>query len=149
MYLSQIPQNLAKLEPSDPNGYWIGDGLTKAEIEGIEAILHVAIPEQIKLFFSTFNGLGVTSPPFEIYPIERWVIKRVNKVEFAQVDGRHALFFDTAMLNQAGQWNIVSNTGYVVTHTMASFWSNKLWAWVRDRREIWKDDFSHERDEGS
>ena len=50
-----------------------------------------------------------------------------------------ALGFDTRSRNDADPWDIVTvDTGFLVTLTMASFWSNKVLAWVDSRRPVWR-----------
>ena len=61
-----------------------------------------------------------------------------EKIVFAKFNGKHDLAFLSSNLNQAEQWDIVNaSTGFLITLTMASFWSNKLVAWLRSGREIY------------
>ena len=49
------------------------------------------------------------------------------------------LGFDLRRRNDAEQWDILNvDTGFRVTLTMASFWSNKVLAWVDKRRAVWE-----------
>ena len=74
----------------------------------------------------------------EVLPLARLAFVTSHRLHFAMVDGHHILCFDTSALNVADQWDIVTQASdYRITFTMASFWSNKLWAWIDKRRPIW------------
>jgi hypothetical protein len=133
MDLTSFESNLQKLNLE----YNVGSGLANTDIERIEEKLGVSFPEQVKEFYMNFGTLNIRSPRLEIYsPLE--LTEKEGKIIFCKFKGMHELSFDISELNQANQWNIINTkTGYIVTHTMASFWSNKVWAWLRGNREIW------------
>jgi cell wall assembly regulator SMI1 len=106
-----------------------------------EQRLNVSFPQQVKMFYQCLNGLRVESPPLEILPIERLHRDSEARLHFATLDGSRQLFFDTSHLNEAAQWDIIGADGFRVTLTMASFWSNKIWAWIDKRRAIWQDEY--------
>jgi len=109
------------------------------EIQKAERRLSVLFPGQVRLFYGSFNGLRVVDPQIEVLPVECLNFASPNRLHFATLDGNRALYFDVSHLNEAEQWDIVAADGYRVTLTMASFWSNKIWAWIEKRRAIWRE----------
>ncbi len=93
-------------------------------------------------FYSSINGLKTSNPDFEILPIEKWNSAESDLIHFATFDKDLKAYFDTKELNQADSWSIINpKDNYVLTLTMSSFWSNKIWHWIEKKREIWKDEF--------
>lgn len=83
--------------------------------------------------------MRVEEPPLEVLPVDRLQCDDNGRVLFAAIDETHRLCFESAQSNVAGQWTITNQeTGYVVTLTMPSFWSNKVFAWLDRRRTIWE-----------
>lgn len=110
------------------------------QIKEIESKLGVNFPEQVKLFYSACNGLKTNDPALEIKSLSELVIEQ-SKIEFAVINKQHSLSFDLSGTNDAGQWDIInSKTKFIVTKTMASFWSNKIFAWLDKRRPIWQEE---------
>ena len=61
---------------------------------------------------------------------------------FATFDHRRRTAFDPSSIRVADQWDIVNpDTGFRVTHTFASFITNKVWAWIDRNRPVWLDEF--------
>ena len=142
MELSHIRQNLDKVFVGEKDAYSLEKGANDKEIIETEKDLHISFPPQVKLFYEAYNGLIVKNPKLEIYSISKLQFTESGKLEFAIINEIHPLFFDTTSLNHAGEWNIVAKNNYLVTMTMASFWSNKIWAWVRNKRAIWEEEYS-------
>ncbi len=98
-----------------------------------------SLPDPVALFYRRCDGIVIAQPAFELLPAREleWLGQRLV---FARFDRVEAIAFDTAAENEAAQWNIVHlQTGYLVTLTLASFLTNKLFAWVRRGRRIWED----------
>lgn len=124
------------------NGLRINPPATIGLIEETEKRLKVEFPEQVKLFYTYYNGLSTTEPPFEILPLEKLNMDSGHKIHFATFNGLHKACFDISKINEAEQWMIVNgNTGYQITFTMASFWTNKILAWIERKRPVWEDEF--------
>ena len=87
------------------------------------------------------NGFDVENPSIRVLQIENF--ERVaDAIRFSVIDQVHHLVFDISEINDAGQWTIRNEAdGYAVTRTLASFWSNKIWAWIDKRRPIWRQEF--------
>ncbi len=140
MDLLHIPRNLEKLF-SDKSGFFkLETGASKNEIRETEMKLNLSFPAQVKLFYETYNGLMVENPSLCIHPLEKMKFTAPGKLEFAIFDEIHPVCFDVTSINHGGQWNIVAEKDFLVTFTMASFWSNKIWAWLRNRRTMWKEE---------
>lgn len=106
--------------------------------EEAEQSLAVVFPSQVRDFYQFYNGLRVEEPHLEILSIEEIRYQKAPLLHFATVNREHQVCFDTSRINEAGQWDIVTADGHRITLTMASFWSNKLWAWIDKRRHIWE-----------
>ena len=138
MRLEQIPLLLQKLSQRHGLEYSLADAASAQDIREAEERLGVSIPWQVKLFYSSYNGLRVEDPQLEILPAGRLERADPVRLHFATLDGGRRLYFDASHVNEAGQWDVVAEDGYRVTLTMASFWSNRIWAWVEKRRPIWR-----------
>lgn len=115
----------------------LGEGASEAEIFESGKYLSVTFPDQIKEFYTTCNGVMVAEPSLNIYPLNELQINS-GIIEFCSINRDHRIGFNTKSTNEAGQWDIINiSTKYRITFTMASFWSNKIWAWLLSRREIW------------
>ena len=139
MHLEHISSRFQKLAEQRGLNYSLSAPASDEEIQSAERRLGVSFPEQIRLFYRSFNGLRVDDPPLEVFSSGRLNISSPNRLHFATLDGSRPLYFDVSHTNEAGQWDIVGAEGYRVTLTMASFWSNKIWAWVEKRRAIWRE----------
>ncbi len=145
MELKYLKQNLEKSKKKNGITYLLGKPVSKEEIESLEYRIKIHFPNQVKLFFMTHNGLKIQNPDLEIFPINELVCVTKKRIKFCKIDNIHEIGFDISKLNSAGQWNILNlSTNFVITLTMASFWSNKIWAWVNNRREIWKKEIYEE-----
>lgn len=44
--------------------------------------------------------------------------------------------------DNAKEWNILNKeSGYEITKTISSFWSNKIWQWLEKENKIWEDNW--------
>ncbi len=120
--------------------YKIGEPASENQIKNVEAKLEVLFPDQLRMFYSHYNGLKVEEPPLEIFNVEK-LVKINNLIHFSNINKDIKICFDCKELNQAKQWNIINyDDGYRITLTFASFWSNKIWAWIDKKREIWAEE---------
>ena len=143
MHLGHIPKQFQKLSERHGLDYFLAGAASAEDIRRAEGRLGVSLPEQVKLFYRSYNGLWVDDPQLEVLPLERLEMDGPARLHFATLDRGRRLYFDVSHVNAAGQWDIVTDDGYRVTLTMASFWSNKIWAWVEKRRAIWQADAGH------
>lgn len=140
MHLEQLSSRFQKLSKQRVLNYSLASPASDEEISKAERRLGVSFPVQVKLFYRNFDGLRVDDPQLEIFPVARLNFASPNRLHFATLAENRPLYFDVSHLNVAEQWDIVTADGYRVTLTMASFWSNKIWAWVEKRRAIWQDE---------
>ena len=140
MLLEQIPSRFKNLSSHRALKHYLASPASEAEIMEAERRLGVSFPAQVKSFYQHYNGLSVDDPQLEVLPIERIDFASPKLLHFATLDGRHNLYFDVSKMNDADQWDIVNTDGFPVTVTMASFWTNRMWAWIDKRRAIWKEE---------
>lgn len=138
MHIEHLKSNFEKRKRNTGLIYELGIPSSEKQIKHTEKRLSVVFYDQLKLFYRHYNGLIVRNPHLEIYPLEG-LVKDHEFIYFAMINSKHKLCFDCKGLNAAGQWDIInSRDSYIVTLTFASFWSNKIWAWIDKKRAIWK-----------
>jgi hypothetical protein len=116
----------------------VGQPASPTAIAAAAARLGVSFPPEVATIYSHADGLTIEDPDLEVLPIERLAFVAPNRLHFATAGGRHRLCFDTSALNAAGQWTVVAaESGYEVTQSLGSFWSNKIWKWLDQRRAFW------------
>lgn len=135
MHLEQLPLRLQKLGLDSH----LSGPAPESEILSAERRLNVSFPDQVRQFYESHNGLRVEDPHLEVLPMEMLDLTSPDRLHFATVDSNHRLFFDVSQVNAAGQWDIRGEDDYLVTLTMASFWSNKIWEWLVRKKRIWSD----------
>lgn len=142
MNLKDLEANFIKVQKTNPDfQFTLNKGTDQRTIDRVSKQIGVEIPENVRQFFTHFNGLTTKKPDLEIYSIEHWEMITDGKLKFATINGIN-ICFDCSRTNQAGQWTILNaETNYELTLTMSSFWSNKIWHWIRTGKEIWKDEF--------
>jgi cell wall assembly regulator SMI1 len=137
--LEGVAKHLQKRESQRGLRYVLGLPVAPEAIAEAEARLGVALPAQVARFYRHYDGLRIDDPPPDVLPLAQLALVAPRRLHFATVNGHHVLCFNTAALNAAGQWDIVTQaSGYRITLTMASCWSNKLWAWLDKGRPIWR-----------
>jgi hypothetical protein len=143
MDLSDIKQNLEIIKNTNPDfDFVLGNLANDSDYDLVEKEYSIEIPEKTKEFFYRFNGLSTKNPDFEILPISKWKIEEIGLIHFATFDNRIKVGFDTSRINSADQWTIINiDTNYELTLTMSSFWSNKIWHWLKKKNEIWRDKY--------
>jgi len=121
--------------------YVLVDGASGQDIADAQYRLGVVLPLGVRRFYSAHDGLMVASPPLDVFGLSR--LRRTDfGIVFARFNGAQDVAFRVGAVNAAGEWDIVSvPSGFCVTKTMASFWSNKIFAWIDSRREVWAEEF--------
>jgi hypothetical protein len=142
VHLEDFPLRLEELARRKGVEYELGVPISEEEMREVEVFLGVTFPEQVRMFYRNFNGFSVKNPRLEILPIEKLIRDSAGRLLFATMEHGRLIYFETSRTNQAGQWDIVAENGYRITLTMASFWSNKVWAWLDKSRPIWRDEGS-------
>lgn len=138
MHLPDFQREFVKRAERSGLSYDLWPAATAEQLLVTERRLEVVFHEQIRRFYMFCNGFVARNPHFEVLPLEDLEFIQPNLIHFCTIDHCHRLCFDTSALNEAGQWFVVNaETGFRVTHTMASIWSNKVWAWIDWGRTVW------------
>jgi hypothetical protein len=141
MNIEHFILNLEKRSDKYGLNFKVENPASELAIGAFEKRIGTKIPEQVKWFYQKCNGLKVEAPPLEIKSIESLEVDEKGKIVFAIFDKRHRICFDASKTNTAKQWDISNyDTGFIVTFTMASFWANKIFAWLDKKRTIWKEE---------
>ena len=141
MRIEHVKINLEKRKSITGLGYALGMPASNEQISCAESKLKVKFPEQVKLFYKMYNGITIDNPHLVVYPLENLVIDNNSIIHFARINHTCELGLDAAKMNEANQWNIITiSDGFLITLTFASFWSNKIWAWIDNQRAIWCDE---------
>jgi hypothetical protein len=139
MNIDHLAGNFEKRKVKNNIVYNLGEPATSDQLEKAEYNLKVNFPYQLKLFYSHYNGLFVKDPRFKIFSLDK-LSKIGDLINFAVIKDDIKICFDCSQINKANQWDIINcNDGHIITHTFSSFWSNKIWAWIDKRREVWKE----------
>jgi hypothetical protein len=141
MHIDHFIYNLEKRAKKNGLKFQVGKPANESAIVAFEERSGIKLPQQVKWFYLVCNGLKVEAPPLEIKLIDDLKADETGKIVFAIFDKKHRICFDASKNNTASQWDILNyDTGFVVTLTMASFWTNKVFAWLDKRRTIWKEE---------
>ena len=63
-------------------------------------------------------------------------------LQFAQIDNV-IIAADIRKTNEASEWDIINyKTGFVIAKTFESFFVDKIWAWIDQKKAIWKDNIN-------
>ena len=136
--LEHLETSLQKRREETGLIYTIGKPADESSIRGVEFSLNLSFPEQVRQFYNRHNGLAVQKPALNIWPLEEFARGANERVRFATFDNDQHVSFAVTRLNDDGQWDIVNDlSGELITLTMASFWSNKIWHWIDKRRRVW------------
>lgn len=139
VHLEDVAKHLERRAQQRGLRYILGLPASPGVIAETEARLGVVLPGQVARFYQHYDGLLVEDPPLDLLPLARLAFVAPQHLHFATIAHQHQLCFDVSRTNEAGQWDIVTLAGEGrVTLTIASFWSNKLWAWLDKGRAIWQ-----------
>lgn len=100
-------------------------------------------PANVIQFLIKFNGLIINKPRFlKILDFDELKIIEDKFLFFAIMNEKEKICFDMSNLNNADEWNIVSlKNKFLITSTLSSFLTNKVWAWIDRERTIWKEEY--------
>lgn len=128
----------------------------RLKLAKIECVFYeVKSTKEYHSFFKAIIPLNVEQYINDFNPV---IIKNANKTvkllnisDFKMIENRFLMFskindielicFDTKNINTANEWNIVNYTNnFLITKTIESYITNKIWAYIDRDREIWKDE---------
>lgn len=101
------------------------------------------IPQNIVKFLLSYNGLVIHEPRLlKILHFDEIRIIEGDFLFFALINETEKICFDISGINSADEFNIISyENKFVITKTLSSFLTNKIWAWIDRGRTIWKEEF--------
>lgn len=142
MQIELFIERLNKL--SDKNSdfnYRLDNVISETDIRKVEKRLDLKFPEKVFSFYLKTSGLVTLNPSFEITPIDKLTIDN-ETIHFATFNNEFKVYFELKDLNSAKEWNIINKeSGYEITKTISSFWSNKIWQWLEKEKKIWNDNW--------
>ena len=142
MQLNNFINRLDKIHQSNNAfEYKLGKLIQVSDIMDTEMRLKIVIPNRIKSFYLIANGLKTINPCFELIELNSWIVDN-GLIHFATFDNSNKIYFDIKHLNQANEWTILNkDSNYEITLTISSFWSNKIWHWIEQKKKIWSDNW--------
>ena len=144
MLIEHLSRQFSKRRSTTGLEYELGAPASAQQLEDFERRCGVILPPSVRRFYRQHDGLRVTSPSLRILSLNDLALAD-GRVTFAIFNNSNRMAFETSRTNIAGEWDIVcAETGFLVTLTMASFWSNKIFAWIDRRREVWREEFPSE-----
>ena len=108
----------------------------------LEKLLDKEVPRAVEGLLTNFQGLEISFPRhFSIYKWSDMVLLENRFLCFAVMNENVKICFDTQELNTAKEWDIMNYSNrYLITHTTASFLTNKVWAWINRSRIVWEEE---------
>lgn len=100
------------------------------------------LPANLKLVLEKLNGLNIKSNQRNLqFLCKKNYFQNKFYLKFVQIGEDINIGFDLTQYNEAREWNIINiDSGFVITKTLSSFLTNKVWAWIDRGREIWKEE---------
>lgn len=101
---------------------------------------NINIPPNINSYINSYQPVIIKnnerviellhSSKFEMFENRFLMFSKINNIEI--------ICFDTFNINFAHEWDIVNYSNkFVITKTISSFITNKIWAWIDRGRVIW------------
>ena len=99
-------------------------------------------PSNILHFYNHILFLNITQPrQLEILSIKNMSTIENRYLHFSIINFTEKICFDMLRKNDADEWDIINlSNKFIITKTIGSFLTNKVWAWIDRGREIWKEE---------
>jgi len=142
MQIEVFKKRLEKLSLSKPIfKFQFVEKAVKSDLVKTQVSLGVQFPEKLSTFFHFLNGLKTENPSLMLIPLSELQLKE-NRIHFATFDNTVQICLNTEKLNRANEWTIINNeTDFVLTLSISSFWSNKIWHWLEGGKMIWSENW--------
>lgn len=142
MQIELFIRRLNKLSHSNPDFIFnLDNKLTAFDIIKTEERLELKFPKKVFEFYNHINGLVTENHSMKIIALNELTIEN-ETIHFATFNKNIKVCFNIEKLNNANEWTIYNKeTGYEITKTISSFWSNKIWQWIENEKKIWEDDW--------
>jgi hypothetical protein len=100
-------------------------------------------PENVLFILKNLKSITINHPRlFYFYSMCDVKILENNYLHFALLNDNQQICFDTSKINSAGEWDIINyENKYLITMTISSFLTNKVWAWIDRGRQIWREEY--------
>jgi hypothetical protein len=109
--------------------------------EDILILSNINIPINIEQYITNYTPIIIQkiNHSIELLKISDFEIIDNRFLMFSRVNGIEIICFDTNNINSANEWDIVNySNNYLITKTIESYLTNKIWAFVDREREFWK-----------
>ena len=115
---------------------------SKFEYKTVPCFNHV--PQGISDLYCKLNSLQIINPrQFELLPIEKFRLINDRYLHFATINYTEKLGFNISQKNVAGEWDIMNiNNDFLITYTLGSFLTTKIWRWINYGKEIWQEEYA-------
>jgi len=102
----------------------------------------IEFPVKISYFYNHILFLNITQPrQLEFLSIKNMSIIENRYLHFSIINFTEKICFDMLRKNDADEWDIINlSNNFIITKTIGSFLTNKVWAWIDRGREIWKEE---------
>jgi hypothetical protein len=102
----------------------------------------IEFPKNILYYYSRIDSLNIIQPrQIEILSVKNMSIMEHRYLHFANINVVEKICFDMSKQNEAKEWDIINlSNNFLITKTISSFMTNKVWAWIDRGREIWKEE---------
>lgn len=140
-FISDFLKRIEKLEKANIISYSIEYCNNHDDLITMEE-KRIKFPRNILCLYNQIQFLNITQPrQFEILSIDNMSIVENRYLHFSNINFSEKLYFDTFKRNEAEEWDIINlSDDFIVTKTIGSFLTNKVWAWIDRGREIWKEE---------
>lgn len=97
----------------------------------------LTLPSQVDFYIKNIIPITILSKnkTIELLGVNDIELLENRFLKFSVINNNEIICFDTLEINSAGEWDILNyNNKFVITKTIPSFLTNKIWAWIdRDK----------------
>lgn len=126
--LKRITTNKIECEFSDQNTYTQN------------LILSNNIPQAVGFYINNYQPVIITNNDrvIELLHSSKFEMFENRYLMFAKINNIEIICFDTLNINSANEWDILNYSNkFIITKTISSFITNKVWAWIDRGRIVW------------
>lgn len=105
-----------------------------------EFLMNDYFPENIYSYFENYKPVEISNKnnSIKLLPISEVIYINKKYLQFAKINNEIIICFDTSRKNSAEEWDIINfSNNFLITKTISSFLTNKIWAWIERNRMIW------------
>jgi hypothetical protein len=148
MYNETIDSFIRAIKKKKESGnidYQLALNTIEKPLENIQ-IKGINVPENISTFYLKISSLYICAPRcLELLSPMNFEIIDERYIWFSTINKVNKICFDFKCLNSAEEWNIIHlDTKYIITQTLSSYITNKIWAWIDRERKIWENEFEYD-----